>query len=149
VEIVRILIGESEILDSQLVSETLELSEALLDKPVVGWLVFSITNNSGYGIHLHPRRGTVLINGEQIELKDYESYTSVSDNFDGAYFPGEQVIGGGVWFGIESSEVDEITEMTIMMHGPHFIEKDEYGESYYFVLDLSDHVFEELPEDLK
>jgi len=38
--------------------EDVTLSPSIFDdKPVVAWIIFNITNNSGKDIHLHPRRG--------------------------------------------------------------------------------------------
>jgi len=149
VEIAYILVGDKQAIEQDIPDDVMINSNILEDRPVLIWLVFNITNNSGKGFHLHPRRGTVLINDEIIDLSEYESYTNADDYFDGTYAPGEKVIGGGVWFGIKHSAVDEINEIIIRMHGPHFYEEDVYAKEYYIVLDLSDHVVEEIPDYLK
>jgi hypothetical protein len=149
VEVPWVLVGDKQVF-ANVESENVVIdSEIFADKPVVAWIVFNITNNSGKGIHLHPRRGTVLVNDEKIALAEYDSYTSVDEKFDGGYYPGEKVIGGGVWFGIEHSELNEINQMIIIMHGPHFPDEDVYAKEYYIVLDLSEHIYEEIPDYLK
>lgn len=149
VEVAWIQIGERQALEQNLADAGYENEENLEEKPVLVWLVFNISNYSGKGFHLHPRRGMVIINEENIDLSTYDTYTDVDDNFDGAYAPGEEVIGGGVWFGLENSTADEIDEIIIQMHGPHFYEEDVYAAEYAIVIDLSDHVSEEVPDYLK
>lgn len=149
VEVAWIMVGDRQLLEQQIPADVMLDPEMFADKPVLAWLVFNISNYSGEGFHLHPRRGTVIVNQETIDLSAYTSYTSADENFDGAYLPGEQVVGGGVWFGIEQSDVSEINEIIIRMHGPHFYEEDVYAEEYYIVLDVSNHVTEEMPEYLK
>jgi len=73
----------------------------------------------------------------------------VNEKFDGAYSPGEKVIGGGVWFGIQNSALNDIDQMIITMHGPHFPEEGYYAENYHFMIDLTNHVHEEFPDYLK
>jgi hypothetical protein len=149
VEVPWVLLGDKQVFANAKSEDVVIDSEIFTDKPVVAWVVFNITNNSGKGIHLHPRRGTILVNDEKIALAEYDSYTSVDEKFDGGYYPGEKVIGGGVWFGIEHSEVSEINQMIIIMHGPHFPDEDVYAKEYYIVLDLSEHIYEEIPDYLK
>lgn len=145
VEIAYVLVGDKQLFEAEL-AEYVETSPDLFaDTPVVAYVIFNISNNSGKGIHLHPRNGQVVINEEQIRLADYDSYTSVDDRFDGAYYAGERVVGGGVWFGIKESDVNEINQMVIVMHGPYYVEEKVYAKDYYFLLDLSEHVIEEIP----
>lgn len=130
--------------------EGVTLSSSIFDdKQVVAWIIFNITNNSGKDIHLHPRRGRVTINDEQIDLSEYRSYTSVDEKFNGSYSPGERAVGGGVWFGIRNSDLNDIDHMIITMHGPHFPEEEYYAENYYFMIDLTNHIHEEFPDYLK
>jgi hypothetical protein len=148
VEVAYVLVGDKQLFEEELAGYVGTNPELFADTPVVAYVIFNITNNSGKGIHLHPRNGRVVINEEQIRLADYDSYTSMDDRFDGAYYAGEKVIGGGVWFGIKESEVDEINQMVITMHGPYYVEDKVYAKDYYFLLDLSNHVIEEMPDFL-
>jgi hypothetical protein len=149
VEIVWLWVGDKQLLEQDTFENIIINSNMFVDKPVAAWVIFNITNNSGKEIHLHPRRGTVIVNDEQIDLSEYKSYTSVNDKFDGSYSPDEKIIGGGVWFGIQHSKVSEINQMIFTMHGPHFPDDDYYAEGYNFALDLSDHVNQEFPDCLK
>jgi len=145
VDVARLFVTNKLDLDPSLYPNELFSSEEFVNKDVVVWLVFNIRNDSEYTIHLHPRRGAVQINDKTIELTAYDSYTSIDENFDGEYLPGESAFGGGIWIGLGQLEVDMISEMVVSMHGPHLVELDEYAEAYNIVVDLSDHVFETLP----
>jgi hypothetical protein len=146
VEIAYLLIGDKQLFEDEIAEFIENDPDLFADTPVLAYAVFNITNNSGKGIHLHPRNGRVVINEEQIKLADYDSYTSVDDRFDGAYYAGERVVGGGVWFGIKESEIDEIDQMVLVFHGPYYVDEKVYAKDYYFLLDLSEHVIEEIPD---
>lgn len=148
VEIGRVLIGDKDYIEEAIDIDFDECPE-FQDKPVVGEIIFIVTNNTNQVITIYPDRGTVVIGSEQIDLFDFSLCGAViGEDIGGDFFPGVTAI-GGLWFGIKRSSVNDVTNMIVSIDAPRNQEYDELGPDYYLDLDLSNHVFEEYPPELK
>lgn len=148
VEIGRVLVGDKALLEYDL-GRTFS-GDIFADKNVVGEVIFVITNNSDQTVNLYPLQGSAQINSEQIDFFDYMfADVRLGEDIDGELFPGVQKI-GGLWFGIKRSSLDEIDQITFRIAAPASSEKyQRLGEGYEITVDLSNRIFEPLPEELK
>jgi hypothetical protein len=149
VEIARVLVGYKRTMPDQDWDMFNEWIEGWADTEVVGELIFKVTNNSDVTASIHPDQGTVQIGGEQIELDEYMFYTEFGDEVGGDIFPGVTKI-GGIWFGIKRSVPGEITQIIFRCMGPWDADTwDDLGPDIEIVMDVSTHVWEEVPDELK
>ena len=115
---------------------------------VVGEIIFTVVNTTDKKIVTFPDLSTIVINDEQIYLWDWPHSSYVGEGVSGEIFPGVTLI-GGTWFGIKRSEVPEINKIIVSFRGPNDGESYEsLGPDFYFDIDLSEHIWEEIPEDL-
>jgi hypothetical protein len=150
IEVARVYVGyKSDILQNM-------PDMAKYDKYVSGWadlevlgeLVFKITNNSGVNVNLYLNQGSVQMRDEQISLLDY-AITGFGDDLGGEIYPGVTKI-GGLWFGIKRSIPTEITQIIFRANGPSSTTAlERLGPDYEIVMDVSQHVWEEYPDELK
>jgi len=118
------------------------------DKPIVGEIVFKITNNSQQTLSIYPDQGTVIVGGEQIELIEYLMLATFGDSVGGEIFPGVTKI-GGIWFGIKRTSVTEIQQITIAFSAPHDANFTSLGQDFNFTIDLSNRQDQPVPDELK
>jgi len=144
VDIPRVLIGRKSA-----INQPLHEYSILDDKDVVGEIIFRITNTTDKVLSVHPDQGTVVVGNEQIKLIDYAfAGLEVGEDFSGDIFPEVTVI-GGIWFGIKRQDVPEISSMTIAFDGPFDKDLNRIGPDFLFELDISNHVFEPIPDELR
>nr|MBN1228850.1 hypothetical protein [Anaerolineae bacterium] len=147
-EIARIVVGYKDAIGDQDWDVLNDYIEGWADVEVVGELVFKVTNNSEKTVSLYPDQGTVQIGSEQIPLDEFMFYTTFGDDVGGEIFPGVTKI-GGMWFAIERSAPDEITQIIYRASAPFDEETfNNIGPDIEIVIDISEYVFEELPEEL-
>lgn len=148
IEIGRVLVGDKALLEYDLGKPF--SADIFADKDVVGEVIFVITNNSDQTVNLYPLQGSAQIGSEQIDFLDYAfADVRLGEDIDGELFPGVRKI-GGLWFGIRRSSLDEIDQITFRITAP--TSSDSYqrlGEDYEITVDLSNRIFEPLPEELK
>lgn len=118
------------------------------DRPVVGEIVFKITNSTQQIISVYPDQGKVIGGGEQIDLMEFALVGEFGDNFSGEIHPGVTVI-GGIWFGFKRTPVDQITSVTIAFDAPHDQNFNSLGTDFNIVLDLTSRQDQPLPDELK
>lgn len=148
IEIARVLVGYKSSIPNDW-DELNEYMDGWSEIDVVGELVFKVTNNTDSTVTIFPDQGSVQIGGEQIELADFMFFTTFGDNVGGDIFPGVTKI-GGMWFGIRRSIPSEITQIVYRGSGPFNTDTfDDLGPDYEIVLDVSEHVWEEMPDELK
>lgn len=120
------------------------------DKEILAELIFVVTNNSDRPVTINLYNGSVQVNSEQIDLFDYLlANTTFGDNLSGEIYPGVTKI-GGLWFGIDRSTLDDISTMTFRTDGP--VDAEDFssmGEDYLISIDLSNRIFEAMPEELR
>jgi hypothetical protein len=144
-EIARVVIARKRVLDDI----ELERVEEFNDVEVAGELIFRVTNLSDQKLTVRPFQGTVVVNGEQIDLSQwYAAGTSFGREANGEIFPGATAI-GGLWFGIKRSDVPQINKIAIGVDSPHNEEYRDVGEDFYFEIDLSNHEYQEHPPELE
>ncbi|MCW5876760.1 MAG: hypothetical protein KIS85_07745 [Anaerolineales bacterium] len=146
IEIARVLIGNK----AYIVTETgndFDSVEIFQDKPVVGMIIFRVTNHTNQVLTVYPDQADVVVGNEQISLTDYLFYATFGDDIGGDIFPGVTAI-GGIWFGLRRTSVDDANQMIIRISAPRD-QSSRVGEEYYFTLDISNHIFEEIPQELK
>jgi hypothetical protein len=146
IEIARVVIasrGYLEEIDHPIIGE-----EDLDQFDVLGHMMFKVTNTSDLRLDVGPvSEGTVQIGGEQIELGPFYWYY-VNGHVDGEIDPGVSKI-GGIWFGIWRSEVSEVDQLVYRADPPHDLDDHSRGEGFEIVLDLSEHIFEPIPDELR
>jgi len=149
IQIARVIIADKESVEEEL-NLDFDKAEIFLDKAVVAEILFKITNNSDQIVTLHPNQGTVIVGSEQIDLADYlMSGTSFGDNTGGDFYPGVTAI-GGMWFGVKRTPLEEINSMMFASRGPVTSDAwDSLGPDYQIQLDLSEHTFQPMPDELK
>jgi archaellum component FlaG (FlaF/FlaG flagellin family) len=118
------------------------------DKPIVGEIVFRITNNTQQTLSVYPDQGTVIVGGEQIELSEYMMLATFGDSVGGDIFPGVTKI-GGIWFGIKRTSIADIQNITLAFGGPSDANFSSMGADYNFTIDLSNRQDQPLPDELK
>jgi len=148
IEIARVLVGYKSSIPNDWDALN-EYIDGWSEIDVVGELVFKITNNTDSTVTLYPDQGSVQIGGEQIELTEYMFTSTFGDDVGGDIFPGVTKI-GGIWFGIKRSVPSEITQIIFRASAPHNSDTyDDLGPDYEIILDVSEHVWEEMPDELK
>lgn len=115
---------------------------------VVGEVIFTVINTTDNVVTVYPDQATIVINDEQIELWEWTFTSTFGDELGGEIFPGVTQVGGS-WFGINRSTVPEINRMIISINAPYDSNSyDNLGPDFYFDIDLSQHTWEDIPEDL-
>lgn len=147
VEIARVLVGDKVAVGND-INNSFDYCEAFKSTTVVVEIVFRVTNNTDQVISIYPDQGTVVIGNEQINLIDFLFCGQFGDDFSGDIFPGVTAI-GGMWLGIKRSSVADVNSMIISFSGPSDQNYNSLGPDYYFELDISNHIFEELPAELQ
>jgi hypothetical protein len=148
VQISRVIFGNKESLEKYW-DDLRSLAPIFQDKAVLGEIIFKITNNSDTIVTLHPNQGTVIVGSEQINLADYLGVSTFGENTGGDFFPGVTVI-GGMWFGVKRTPLEEINSMIFASRGPvNSADWNSLGDDYQIQLDLSEHSFSEMPDELK
>ena len=110
--------------------------------------IYVTPNTTDKKIVVFPDLSTVVINDEQIYLWEWPHSSYVGEGVSGEIFPGVTLI-GGTWFGIKRSEVPDINKIIVSFRGPNDGESYEsLGPDFYFDIDLAEHIWEEIPEDL-
>ena len=146
VEIARFVLADKTAVDEDLTAGG--LTTIFDDRPVVGEIIFIITNPTQRIISVYPDQGKVIGGGEQIELLEFASATEFGDNFSGEIHPGVTVI-GGIWFGFKRTPIDQITSVTIVFNAPHNQNFDSLGPGFKIVLGLNDRQNQPMPDELK
>lgn len=142
IDIARVLVGNKSEID-----QDFSHSSSFDNVDVVGMVIFKVRNDSEQTISVYPDQASVQINSELIELFDF-FLAGFGDSVGGDIPPNVELI-GGQWFGINRNTVDEVTEMTLRFSGPSDSETfSRLGEDFEIVIDLSNRVFEPIPQDL-
>lgn len=149
VEIARVVVGRKSAIPEQSWDELNEFIQGWAETDVVGELIFKVTNNTDRTVSIYPDQGSVQIGGEQIDLGEFMFFTTFGDSVGGDIYPGVTKI-GGMWFGVKRSTPDEVSRIVYRCDAPYDAESlDDLGPDIEIVMDLSDHVFEAVPEELK
>ena len=146
VEIARFVLADKTAVDEDLTAGG--LTTIFDDRPVVGEIIFIITNPTQRIISVYPDQGKVIGGGEQIDLLEFASAAEFGDNFSGEIHPGVTVI-GGIWFGFKRTPIDRITSVTIVFNAPHNQNFDSLGPGFKIVLGLNDRQNQPMPDELK
>lgn len=147
IEVARVLFGyKSEIphIDWDQYDDSIE---GWANDEVVGEILFKIWNNSGKTVSIFPGAGTVQIGSEQIELLDYAAYLDVG-NVGGQIFPGVTKT-GGYWFSLNRSTPAQVTDIVFRTRSAFDENYNSIGPDYEIYLNIIDHYFEEIPDELK
>jgi hypothetical protein len=146
IEIARVLFGDKDVTNAA-VGGVFDQFDNFQDKTVVVEIIFKVTNSGTQVASVYPDQGTVVVGSEQVSLFDY-FMTESGESFSGDIFPNVTLI-GGLYFGLKKSQVAEISQMTIAIDGPFDSNFNKLGQDFYFQIDLSNHVFQDLPDELK
>lgn len=141
IEVLRVLVAKKSVLRDLDFS-----SEAFSGKDVVGEVIFRVTNSTDKVINLYVDQGILAVNSEQVDLTDYMIEGAFGDDLGGEFLPGA-IVTGGIWFGLTKTEVADVTRMIIKVHRPTDSNFNRLGPDFFIDLDLSEHVWEALPED--
>jgi hypothetical protein len=148
IEVANVLVAEKDF-GFQLMGEDFNTITKFQDKLAVGRIILKVTNKTDQVLKVYPDQGYIIIKNEQIELFDYAlAGAGFGEDIGGEIFPGVTQI-GGLWFGIKRTPYDQINQIIVAIDAPWDDSYNFLGEDFYFALDLSDHVYEELPDELK
>jgi hypothetical protein len=142
VEVVRFLIGEKSSIPQDFSDYPFD------DKPVLGEIVFRVTNNTNGIIKIYPEEGTVVVNKEQVDLNDYITTGTFGDDVNGEIYPGV-ISTGGIWFGLKDITVSDASHVIVGIDAPYDSNGNKLGSDYYMEFDLSGWVFEPIPDEYK
>jgi len=147
IEIARVVIGTKESLPIDFDWHNFDdLAPGWENTDVIGEIFFKITNNTNSTAIIYPNFGSVQIGSEQIELMDY---SALADDIQGEIYSGVTKI-GVIWFGIQRSTPEAINQIIYRCDAP--VDTDNYaplGQNIEIIMDFPEHVFEEMPEELK
>lgn len=118
------------------------------DKPIVGEIVFKVTNTTSQVMSVFPDQGDVIVGSEQISLREYMFFATFGDDVGGEIYPGVTKI-GGIWFGVKRSALPEIQSVTINIGTPSDASFMPVGPAFVFTLDLSNRQYQSVPDELK
>lgn len=142
-EIARVVVGRKDALADLGFGDV----EKFNDVETVVEILFRLTNLSDSKRNVHPNQGTVVIGNEQIDLTEWMFAAQIGD-IGGEVFPGVTQV-GGLWFGVKRSSVTDINKMIVSVGAPSNDSFQSQGEDFYFEIDLSNHEYQEMPNDLK
>jgi hypothetical protein len=148
IEIARVVVGYKTAVPDQQWEKLNDYISGWAETPVVGELIFKITNNTSKTIRVYLNQGTVQIGSEQIELSEYMIGTTFGDALGGEIFPGVTKI-GGMWFGIKRSNPDQITRLVFRCSAPVDESSNSLGPDIEIAIDTTPHVWEDMPDELK
>lgn len=149
IEIARVLVGYKAALPDWDWDEFNDYFDGWAETEVVGELLFKVTNNTEKSVNMYLDQGSVQIGNEQIDIVDFMFATNFGDYVGGMIYPGVTKI-GGMWFGIKLSTPAEITEIIYRCSAPYdFASGNDLGPDYVITIDVSTHVWEEIPDELK
>ncbi len=148
IEVAHVLIAEKDF-GFQLMGDDFNTITEFQDKLAVGRIILKVTNQTDQVLKVYPDQGYIIIKNEQIELFDYAlAGAGFGEDIGGEIFPGVTQI-GGLWFGIKRTPYDQVNQIVVAIDAPWDDSYDVLGDDFYFTIDLSDHVYEELPDELK
>lgn len=157
VELVRVLVGQKGAIDPKhpqlKAQDTDALSAQSADKEeVVGAITFKITNNTDKTIAIFPNNWLVAVGGKQFSLQNafLERKTS-GDDFTGDVLPGVTAV-FSVPFSLKNLTVPEVKNMSVSLGSAYEKKAEGYvaaTEDFLFKLDLSQHSFEQFPEEYR
>lgn len=147
VEIGRVLFAKKDELES-LGFDYFETG-AYTEVDVIGEIIFKITNTTDKVVSLYPYQATIVVGSEQIDLWGWSLIQRIGpEDVSGEIFPGVTLVGGS-WFGVRRSDVPNITNMILSFDGPVDENFNSLGPDFYFELDLSNHEWVDMPDELK
>jgi hypothetical protein len=115
----------------------------------IGEIIWRITNNTQKGISWSWSDIAVRVNGRQIKLESYLSGGYFGETPTDEIFPGSTII-GGVYFGIGSTQPNDITSFDLLMGSPHDSEYNDLSSNFIITVDLTgEHKWNPLPDELK
>lgn len=142
-EIARVLIAEKLALGSDF-----DKRNRFDGVPIIGEIIFKITNTSDKTISIYPDQGTVIVLTEQIDLREWMLFGTFGDDIGGDIYPGITKI-GGIYFGVKRATLAEINGITIIVTAPHDENFNTLGGEFKFELDLSQRKNDPIPDELK
>jgi len=157
VEVVRVLFGSAEAVSNLNGVSVDEWAEASLDEfawtnmDVIGEVIIRYTNNRDAPVELAfggCGANFLLVGGQQISFNNV-SLPTTQNLCHEPLFPQSSVL-QGVWFPIKNISLDDITEATLIMDCAEPV--DDFGcigSDWNIKLDLSEHRWEDLPDELK
>lgn len=157
VEVIRILFGSAEAVSDYKEVPIEEWSEYAYDTfawtnmDVIGEVVIRYTNNRDEPVELafgSCGENLLLVGGQQIGFNDV-GLDAVQNLCHDPLYPQSSVI-QGVWFPIKNISAGDITEATLILECPNPVDGYEcIGSDWNITIDLIDHRYDELPEELK
>lgn len=143
VELVRVLC-----IDGDLARDEVKLTDSQYDGMKSACeFILRVTNHSNKVINIFPQEGVVIINGEQINLSDYQSAIANLEEVNGTIYPNVTRV-GGFWYAVRRSNWTEIDSMIYIIEGPTDDNSRSLGDKYHFEMNLSRWGFEPLPREL-
>ena len=124
-----------------------DLISAFDNTPVICSMVYEVHNTTDITVNLYPDQGKIQINDEIVDLLNF-FLASFGDDVSGEIPPGARLI-GGQWFGVKRQKLEDITQMIWRFDGPSDANFNRLGLDFEIVLDVSDHRFDPLPDELK
>jgi hypothetical protein len=115
---------------------------------ILGVVWYRVSNMTDQIVNINVHRGTAVINGEQIVLEDSYFVSRQGDDISDEIFPGATLI-GGQYFPVKRSDIPDIQRVILGLEPPLDQGFGRLGEAFYFDLDISDHNWQAVPEDLK
>lgn len=147
IEIGRVLIASKERMLADEPSLATVAQLAAVD--TIGMIVFKTTNISNQTLNLPLNDTKIVVNGEQINLYDWwREGTGFDDDIFGEIVSGGTLI-GGLYFGIRRAAPAEITTMKVVIPPTKNLDFRETGGELTYEVDLSRHVFEPYPSELR
>lgn len=157
VEVIRVLFGSAEAVSDYKDVSLDQWSEYAYDTfawtnmTVIGEVVIRYTNNRDEPVELafgSCGENLLLVSGQQISFNDV-GMDAVQNLCHDPLYPQSSVI-QGVWFPMKNISADDINEATLILECPNPV--DGYGcigSDWNIKIDLSDHRYDELPDELK
>lgn len=145
IEVVRLLVGYKQHTNIDW-AEVERFNEDFRGTDVVGEIIVKVTNNSDRTAKVYPLiDGTIQLGTEFIELFGVSYY---GPDPDGDIPPGA-VKYGVIWFPIRFNTPDTITQAIYRVGHPVDENYNRMGPDYEIVMDVSEHRWEDLPDEIK
>jgi hypothetical protein len=126
-EIARVVIGRKEVLERD--GSNFSGAGRFRDVDVVGEIIFKVTNTSDKKVSFFLDQGTIVINGERIDVK-------LGDDIESSFLPGAKVI-GGIRFAVMRSKVREVNILVFRVKSPVDENQTALADDFELTIDLS------------
>lgn len=147
VELARVIVATKDAAE-QAFGVKFSENDAFNESNTVVEVLFRVTNHTDAPLRVRLNDALVAINDEQVNLQDWSYVSAFGNDLNDNVLPGA-TLQGGVWFGLKRTEPADVSRIIVSASAPFNADYDDVGDDILMEGNLSDHVWQPLPEELR